>query len=195
MDKQQFIKNLIAQSGVIKTNLTGECICTSCGGTGDKYELSVVHKPTCSVVVGIKLLLTNLPDNPDITPTVESRLSLGAMLPYYAELPATELQEIEQCIEGLSSADIEQRIQYAAKCGKCSPTIDPELLQDIVAEGFKDNEAKLSFKNYCIFCQATSQQLVRLDKELSTLIENKQRLTDIFTAIFTKKYNYRMSND
>ena len=107
------------------------------------------------------------------------------MASYYTQLSAEDLETAKMLTDKmLRSYSPRQRAMVAAKIRKWIPTIDFELIQSLVDNGFKNQEAANKFRNYLIFEFVSRRELAKLSAKLEEIVKERDRMDALFGAMY-----------
>lgn len=188
MTKDEFRELILQESGIIQSDPTGFSVCHSCGATGDAFEESVRHLPSCKLMQALQMITHDMPDT--FILGVENQLTVTMLLDFIQSLEPEDVAFIDQLTSKvLEAKDVETRESYWRQLIGWAPSANPSLVLAIVRKGLKNDTQRISFRNYMIFEKATSQSLEMIQKQLQDVLDTREKVGKVFDNLFRKKYN------
>lgn len=187
MTKEEFRALILQESGIIHSDPTGFSVCHSCGATGNEFEESIQHLPSCKMMQAIQMITQDMPD--DFILGVENQLTVSTLLDFIQTLEPEDVTFIDQLTtKVMKESDIALRMQYRKQLIGWAPSANPALISAIVRKGLINETQRISFRNYMIFEKATSYELEMIQEHLRDVLQIRERTGKVFDDLFLKKY-------
>lgn len=129
--------------------------------------------------------MTSLMPKQDFTPEVENQEISSLMQSYYTQLSTEDLETASTLTEKMLRAYTPRhRAVVAKEIRKWLPTIDFELIQSLVDNGFKNRAAASKFRNYLIFEFVSRKELAKLSARLEEIVKERDRMDALFGVMY-----------
>ena len=99
-----------------------------------------------------------MPDG-ELLPGVENRITIGMMLPHYAQLSQEEAAAAEKLsLQFMASETPQSRSKAPKAVMSWSPLCDKEMLQTLAENGVDSRQERITLRNYLVFERSLLKQ-------------------------------------